>query len=1415
MKNFKRLLSVILAILIMASAIPSLAQQTAMPVFSRQFDSYVTNITPGDIDVLAKDFYIKEYAEYQKGLCLCVDKNGVAYKEVVEVSGAFCVSFDMITDDDAFSGYVAIEGNKSFKPITFEGRTQVKSDAKVCGLAKGKVNSFIIEIDKPRNKYNIYHNGKCVFANGYSANIPDNLSAVSFSFSSENTAEIVIDNVAVYKGEKREFNLPTEEYNPAKIERVISEEEVSGNTVFNYYDFENLDIPKIAHKDNHYERYNDNGRNCLKFERTIEGSAPYVAMAPQYLASTNPDKFVMGLSAKALKSGSSLVIEFDYTNMSTSYLIPGSMSAGGITIFSKKLTTSNLNMWYDIEMEFDVRNQKVDIYLDGIKMYDNLSVSFAVPNYDIRLGLNAGAYLIDDIRIYSGSKRELSEAELERQYGCIFPQYDEEEKLLKDRVGLHLKSSVCYVNGNKMKLDPGVIVENGRTLVSIRSIGELLGNSVEYDETSQTVCISGNIYVTVGSDIIKKDGEEIQIDVPAKIISDRVYVPLRAIGETLGKTVSYNDETYDGGMVVIGDGEFSFPANADKLESLNDFLFYLNPDADRVYDDYLNNGLSNVHPRLLVTRDKIEEIKQNAAKYDYIQKSIDSIIANADAYCNNPSVPKFITSDGLRLPTDTAKTCANVGFAYLLTGDKKYPEKAWPAIEAICSWETWNPIHELDAGETAFAIACAYDWMYDAFSPEQRSIIEYGLYKNGINQALTEYAGRNGAPMRWINQTDNFNGVITGGYSGAAIALMDVYPDECSELLSCTIRGIQPSIEALAPNGSFGEGFVYWGYYMSYVARLFKGVEVALGTDYGTGLTEGLDKTDEYIMDIQSPNGIYNFSDAAGSISASSSAQYPPDGIYWLSQKFGKNGVQKMVYEAQKNSPLEYFPLICAEPEWMFGESTISKSLDSEINAGGFIVYSSRESRSEQTAAAYMYIAGKFAPSHGHHDNGSFIYDANGVRWGVDLGADSYSLPEYFTANQFKIYRLSAQGHNCLVINPKSGGNDQPTDKESKIIRREENSNATINEIDMSEIYAENASSAKRGFFFTDYRRSLVVRDEVKLKKDSTLHWMLQTVAQSCDIDGNSATLTYNGKKLKVDILCNKDVQLYFEDAQPLAGTPVVENQNKNEGIKRFRIEVKSSDEVELTVKLTPENTAKTDVSEYHKDMSEWVLPAEDEAPEKVSLSAITIDGVEITNFNEDKYSYNVYYDADSEVIPEVDGVSDKFDVEVEESEISDDVVIINVKSREYEDMSISYDVKLIPSYLPKQHYEVKGVTVSGEPQATNNRYNAYDGDLSTRWSAEGDHHWIAYDLGDAKDINSFYLATYSGNARKLYFDVEVSTDGKNYTKIYEGETGGQTEDYEKYPVSSVKARFVRLNCYGTTAGKWNSISEFVLSSDK
>ncbi len=107
------------------------------------------------------------------------------------------------------------------------------------------------------------------------------------------------------------------------------------------------------------------------------------------------------------------------------------------------------------------------------------------------------------------------------------------------------------LDGEEMEFEKPPVIENDRTLVPMRAIFEALGCDVLWDDADKTVTAlkSGDsVTLEIGSDVMTKNGKEIILDAPAKLIDDVTFVPLRAVSEALDRAVSWDEAT---GTVTI------------------------------------------------------------------------------------------------------------------------------------------------------------------------------------------------------------------------------------------------------------------------------------------------------------------------------------------------------------------------------------------------------------------------------------------------------------------------------------------------------------------------------------------------------------------------------------------------------------------------------------------------------------------------------------------------------------------------------------------------------------------------------------------------------------------------------------------------------------------------------------------------
>ena len=100
------------------------------------------------------------------------------------------------------------------------------------------------------------------------------------------------------------------------------------------------------------------------------------------------------------------------------------------------------------------------------------------------------------------------------------------------------------LNDKYLSFEQPPVVEDGRTLVPMRFLFECLGDKVTWDEETRSVTAENkNSAVPFSLDSLTADvnGTEQTMDVPAKLIGNKTYVPLRFLSENLGYTVTWDE----------------------------------------------------------------------------------------------------------------------------------------------------------------------------------------------------------------------------------------------------------------------------------------------------------------------------------------------------------------------------------------------------------------------------------------------------------------------------------------------------------------------------------------------------------------------------------------------------------------------------------------------------------------------------------------------------------------------------------------------------------------------------------------------------------------------------------------------------------------------------------------------------------
>ena len=189
--------------------------------------------------------------------------------------------------------------------------------------------------------------------------------------------------------------------------------------------------------------------------------------------------------------------------------------------------------------------------------------------------------------------------------------------------------------------------------------------------------------------------------------------------------------------------------------------------------------------------------------------------------------------------------------------------------------------------------------------------------------------------------------------------------------------------------------------------------------------------------------------------------------------------------------------------------------------------------QSQSGGANALYLAakgGKGTLNHQQLDAGSFVIDANGERWGLDLGAENYFLPNFFDrkvgGGRWNYYRKTNKSHSTLVI----GDDIQHPDGEGRIVKSKSEANQPFGIFDLTETYP-GTSLVSRGFKLLSDDQALV-RDEITFDGNpKKVRWGMMTDA-NVELMGDKVVLSKNGKKFFLQAFADEKPVFQFEAAK-------------------------------------------------------------------------------------------------------------------------------------------------------------------------------------------------------------------------------------------------------------------------------------------
>jgi len=578
------------------------------------------------------------------------------------------------------------------------------------------------------------------------------------------------------------------------------------------------------------------------------------------------------------------------------------------------------------------------------------------------------------------------------------------------------------------------------------------------------------------------------------------------------------------------------------------------------------------HPRLFVKRaDAFEKIRSVIDQKPEWKMLRDWIVQDADGVLKEKPVERV--QQGMRMQGQhtVEKRVGLLAAAYRLTGKAEYADRAKKELLAAAAFADWNPSHFLDTAEMTLGVSLGYDWLYDTLDEATRKTLLEAIREKGLKQALAK-------KYFWTKGNNNWSQVCWGGMVAGALAVRDQEPELALEIIHQAVTSVPYSIKPYAPNGSYPEGPGYWTYGTTYYVYLMDLLRKALDTDFGLYNLPGFAKTGDYINIVTGPSGrFYNYADGGD-------GRGHQLALWWLALRSGrpdwvKREAADMREAVRLGDPRKTglrsvaFPVLLL---FWFQEADADVQTAVPLNwasEGHVPLIVMRTSWSDPNAGYLATKGGPAVQNHGHMDSGSFIYESDGVRWAVDLGAQSYYSIEKLGMNlwnskqdsdRWKIFRLSSASHNVVTID----GQLHVAKGDGKILKFDGAALQPHAVIDLSDVYAGQAQNVTRACALLPSRVGVVQDRLTGVKPGAKVRWAMVTYAKSCQAQGNDMVLRDGAKSLTVRAMAPAGVTWHVTDlAAPQNAWDVA---NKGASLIAFEVAAPESGALDSRVLLVP-----------------------------------------------------------------------------------------------------------------------------------------------------------------------------------------------------------------------------------------------------
>ena len=576
------------------------------------------------------------------------------------------------------------------------------------------------------------------------------------------------------------------------------------------------------------------------------------------------------------------------------------------------------------------------------------------------------------------------------------------------------------------------------------------------------------------------------------------------------------------------------------------------------------------HPLLFADAAAFNALREQTASTDLGKQALGRILFEADQILTfKPSTREMEGRRLLGISRRTLHRVSTLAMAYRLSGTPAYLERCATEMRTVAGFTDWNPSHFLDVAEMTLAMAVGYDWLFNELDPATRKTVGDAILDKGLRTSLKTTG--------WVKASNNWGQVCHAGMLAGALALMDQQEPLAVEIAHRAVINLPRSMHAFDPRGCYPEGPGYWSYGTDFNVLAIALLEGVLKSDYGLTGLPGFTATAEYPDLVTGPSGMtFNYADGG----MGRGTDCAP---WWFAKRFSRPDILAYFEKAA-------FAEHCADRAPMDGDRHAKRLFAFTLfwlqplpdglapkapltwSSGGDVPITIQRTSWDNAKALFVGLkAGSPSAPHGHMDAGSFVLDADGVRWAYDLGMESYNRIESRkmdlwnskqNSDRWRIFRLSSLSHNTLVID---GQNQFAKGKATVVSFREGPESEAV--LDLSPVYTNAARVTRNGTLLPSGEYTLT--DTLKgLTPGARVRWAMMTKATPDAQRTGAILLREAGKQLRLSALY--DPATVWQTCEVAKPKNEWDSPNKGMVMVSFEAVAPASGALTLSVLFTP-----------------------------------------------------------------------------------------------------------------------------------------------------------------------------------------------------------------------------------------------------